>query len=43
MNVPSPVDVTELLMDWGNGNRSGLGQADATGLRRTPPSGGTSD
>ena len=24
MNVPSPVDVTELLMDWGNGNRAAL-------------------
>src|SRR3990172_8559114 len=24
MNLPSPVDVTELLMDWGNGNRAAL-------------------
>jgi RNA polymerase sigma factor (TIGR02999 family) len=24
MNVPSPVDVTELLMDWSNGNRTAL-------------------
>jgi hypothetical protein len=24
MNVPSPVDVTELLMDWSNGNRAAL-------------------
>ena len=24
MNVPSPVDVTELLMEWSNGNRAAL-------------------
>ena len=24
MNLPSPADVTELLMDWGNGNRAAL-------------------
>ena len=24
MNVPSPVDVSELLMDWSNGNRTAL-------------------